>query len=364
MKTHPLLTRPRATALLMALALGWGPGGFLNVGQALASPQPGARESMVTLNFVNAEIEGVARAIDPVDQAALLVPDATPVEHADQDADELPVGVDHGHGHVDELRGLAVHLDRQEARKGAGRLGAPHPRLLAALAEPGLGRGLLLFEPGASGRNDQPPGIGQGQPFELGGVGAQVLQLQAGAAQVLQTAGQLGCGGQALNPFDVQAQGLDHAIAHDLGLTAQAAAVDGRGAQRAATERRVRRAAVEIGNRVAVDESQRGVGAEELDHARRGFQEGAGAGFVKALAEFVAQVGQRFVNGFDDAGGHRQRVARQPHPAARPGGGAAELRVFLGHDDFQTQLRGGHGSRQAARTGADDQHIAMPRRSR
>ena len=73
MKTHPLLTRPRATALLMALALGWGPGGFLNVGQALASPQPGARESMVTLNFVNAEIEGVARAMAAILNRQILV---------------------------------------------------------------------------------------------------------------------------------------------------------------------------------------------------------------------------------------------------------------------------------------------------
>ena len=73
MKTHPLLTRPRATALLMALALGWGPGGFLNVGQALAAPQSGARESMVTLNFVNAEIEGVARAMAAILNRQILV---------------------------------------------------------------------------------------------------------------------------------------------------------------------------------------------------------------------------------------------------------------------------------------------------
>ena len=73
MKTHPLLTRPRATALLMALALGWGPGGFLSVGQALAAPQSGARESMVTLNFVNAEIEGVARAMAAILNRQILV---------------------------------------------------------------------------------------------------------------------------------------------------------------------------------------------------------------------------------------------------------------------------------------------------
>ncbi|TXJ03779.1 MAG: type II secretion system protein GspD, partial [Aquabacterium sp.] len=73
MKTHPLLTRPRATALVMALALGWGPGGFLTVGQALAAPQAGTREAMVTLNFVNAEIEGVARAMAAILDRQILV---------------------------------------------------------------------------------------------------------------------------------------------------------------------------------------------------------------------------------------------------------------------------------------------------
>lgn len=73
MKTHPLLTRPRATALVMALALGWGPGGFLSVGQALAAPQAGAREAQVTLNFVNAEIEGVARAMAAILDRQILV---------------------------------------------------------------------------------------------------------------------------------------------------------------------------------------------------------------------------------------------------------------------------------------------------
>ena len=73
MKIHPLLTRPRATALVMALALGWGPGGFLHVGQALAAPQSGARDAMVSLNFVNAEIEGVARAMAAILNRQILV---------------------------------------------------------------------------------------------------------------------------------------------------------------------------------------------------------------------------------------------------------------------------------------------------
>ena len=62
---------------------------------------------------------------------------------------------------------------------------------------------------------------------------------------------------------------------------------------------------------------------------------------------------------WDQAGLPRQRIARNPHPAARPGGGAAVLRVFLDHDDFEAQVRSGHGGRQRARAGADDQQVAV-----
>ena len=73
MKTHLLLTRPRATALVMALALSWGPGGFFASGQAMAAPPAASREAMVTLNFVNAEIEGVARAMAAILSRQILV---------------------------------------------------------------------------------------------------------------------------------------------------------------------------------------------------------------------------------------------------------------------------------------------------
>ncbi len=76
MKTHPLLTRPRAGALAVALALTFGPGGLLPVGLALAAP-PAARKAAsaptVTLNFVNAEIEGVARAMAAIINRQILV---------------------------------------------------------------------------------------------------------------------------------------------------------------------------------------------------------------------------------------------------------------------------------------------------
>jgi general secretion pathway protein D len=76
MKTHPLLTRPRATALCVAMALTLGPGGLLPVGLAMAA-QPVKRAAApvptVTLNFVNAEIEGVARAMAAIVNRQILV---------------------------------------------------------------------------------------------------------------------------------------------------------------------------------------------------------------------------------------------------------------------------------------------------
>ena len=75
MKKPHLLTRPRATALIAALAVGLGPGGLLPVGLAHAAPQGAAQKAppSVTLNFVNAEIEGVARAMAAITDRQILV---------------------------------------------------------------------------------------------------------------------------------------------------------------------------------------------------------------------------------------------------------------------------------------------------
>ena len=75
MKTHPLLTRSRATALATALALVLGPGGVLpafTVGAAWAAPVKKGGAT-VTLNFVNAEIEGVARAMAVIVDKQIIV---------------------------------------------------------------------------------------------------------------------------------------------------------------------------------------------------------------------------------------------------------------------------------------------------
>ncbi|WP_290642805.1 type II secretion system secretin GspD [Aquabacterium sp.] len=76
MKTHPKLTRPRATALMVAVALTFGPGGLLPIGMAVAAPAASKKAPAgptVTLNFVNAEIEGVARAMSAIINRQILV---------------------------------------------------------------------------------------------------------------------------------------------------------------------------------------------------------------------------------------------------------------------------------------------------
>lgn len=75
MKTHPLLNRSRATALVTALALAFGPGGILPgfvAGAAVAAPVKKGGAT-VTLNFVNAEIEGVARAMAVIVDKQIMV---------------------------------------------------------------------------------------------------------------------------------------------------------------------------------------------------------------------------------------------------------------------------------------------------
>lgn len=74
MKTLSPFNRPRATALMVALALTFGPGGVLPMGLALAAPIGDRKEKpSVTLNFVNAEIEGVSRAMAAIINRQILV---------------------------------------------------------------------------------------------------------------------------------------------------------------------------------------------------------------------------------------------------------------------------------------------------
>ncbi|MDI1258018.1 type II secretion system secretin GspD [Aquabacterium sp.] len=77
MTTHPLLSRPRAVALATALAFTFGPACLMPSAMAGAAHAAPVKKGgpTVTLNFVNAEIEGVARAMAAiVDQQILVDP--------------------------------------------------------------------------------------------------------------------------------------------------------------------------------------------------------------------------------------------------------------------------------------------------
>ena len=76
MKTLPQLQRPRASALMVALALTFGPGGVLPGMQAWAAKpakKADKQQANVTLNFINAEIDGVSRAMAAVLNRPILV---------------------------------------------------------------------------------------------------------------------------------------------------------------------------------------------------------------------------------------------------------------------------------------------------
>ena len=243
----------------------------------------------------------------------------------------------HGAGHALALAQQAAH-------------GAAHADVHAALQ----GRGRQ--------RRDQRVAVDQAQAAPVQQPVAPQAQHQfrhvperRGLARRVQEVAQLGARGDAQPPQ----RGLGQRRLELGDARAQAPAVEGRGADRAAAGGGVRRAAVEVGDRVAVDELQRGALGKEPDHARRVLQEAAHARLVEAVAQFVAQVGQRALDVLGDARRHRERVARDPHPAARPGGGAAEARLFLGHDHPQAQVGRGHGGRQPARARADHQQVAI-----
>ena len=71
---HHLLTRPRTTVLLTALAMGLGSAGLVSLSSpALAAPVVKKGGPSVTLNFVNAEIEGVARAMGAILNRQIMV---------------------------------------------------------------------------------------------------------------------------------------------------------------------------------------------------------------------------------------------------------------------------------------------------
>jgi general secretion pathway protein D len=74
MTTHPAPMRSRAVTLATTLALTFGPGGLLPMGLAMAATKRvTASSAPVTLNFVNADIEGVARAVSAIVHRQIMV---------------------------------------------------------------------------------------------------------------------------------------------------------------------------------------------------------------------------------------------------------------------------------------------------
>ena len=174
-----------------------------------------------------------------------------------------------------------------------------------------------------------------------------------------QRAGQVEEGGEVGTGHDRHAheRGLPQGLAQARQQRAQLPCVIGRGDQLVAALGGARRVAMHVRDAVAVDEPQVGVALEEGHHVRAGFEEGVDPRGVVTLAQFVAQVGTRLLDVLLDTGATRQRVARQPGPAAGPGAGAAEHRVLL-HQDYPAPVPGrGHRRRQPGGAGADDQHV-------
>ncbi|MNN43555.1 hypothetical protein D3C81_1577980 [compost metagenome] len=114
-----------------------------------------------------------------------------------------------------------------------------------------------------------------------------------------------------------------------------------------------------VGNGIAIGKLQRSVLLEKPDHARSRFKESVDHRRVEVLAQFMAQIGARLFDVFDDPGPTREWIARHPRPATGPGSGATEYRIFLDNDDFQIMPRGSHGGRQTGGTGTDDQYVAV-----
>ena len=138
----------------------------------------------------------------------------------------------------------------------------------------------------------------------------------------------------------------------------QKSGIKGGCANRATAHSGIGGVAMKVRNGIAVNELQCRVAAKKIHHARPLAQKSAHACFVKLRAQLASQIRQGFFNAFDQPCFHRQRVTGNPHPAARPCGGAAQLGVFLDHDDFEAQLRRRHSRRQGARTRANHQQIA------
>ncbi|MNQ42328.1 hypothetical protein D3C85_560310 [compost metagenome] len=180
------------------------------------------------------------------------------------------------------------------------------------------------------------------------------VQRRARRAAGVEEVGQIGAAGDAhagqADQVQRRAQLVDP--------RAELAAVERLGAQRAAAQYRAG-AGVHVRHAAAGLELHGGVALEELDHRRAVGEEGALALVQFGALQLLAQVALGRARLLELAVGDRQRVARNPQPAAGPGAGAAEQRFLLGDHHLEAVVRGGHRGGQAGRAGADHQHVAF-----
>src|SRR5215813_9369241 len=123
--------------------------------------------------------------------------------------------------------------------------------------------------------------------------------------------------------------------------------------------RRAWHVAVGVRNLVAVLETHCGVFLEEGDHLWRGFEKGGHLRFVEVRAEHVAQIGARLLDVLDDPSAAGERIARRPHPATRPRGGAPEHRLLLCHYHLEAVRRSRYCGGESGGARTDDEEVAI-----
>ena len=116
---------------------------------------------------------------------------------------------------------------------------------------------------------------------------------------------------------------------------------------------------MDVGDPRTADELQVGMRLEERDHLRTGIEKRFDPFRIVVVAKLVFEIRPRKVRLFDDSVGLRERISRDPHPSAGPGGGSATDGVFFNHNHFQTMPGSRDCSRQAGGARADYQEVTI-----
>jgi hypothetical protein len=167
--------------------------------------------------------------------------------------------------------------------------------------------------------------------------------------------------------FDLGARAQHHSEHRELGqrrrqllhARTEFAAVERARDHRAAALLAAGRFGVVVGEHGRHVELHAGVAREEVDGLGAHVEKGADARRVEVRGGLVPHVGQRGAFGLVDALLRGQARARNPQPAARARGGAAEARLLVDHQHLQPLRRRRDGGGHARCTAADDEHIAF-----